>query len=505
MLVSYLLAITAAAATVAGRYIVPGARWLDTDGNAINAHAGNVILDNGTFYWYGEYKIENQTEGAGVSVYSSTDLATWTFHGLALSPSQGGGYGIIQRPKVVYSATTGKYNMWWHADNSTYGFLLQGLATSDTVTGPYTFINATAPLGNWSQDFGLFTDYKSGRSYALYSNGDTVEGRDDYISQYNEDVTAVEEVVFRFDKYDLEAPGIVQTDEDGYYILMSHKTGYRPNDVVAFRADQLEGPWSQPAPVAPLGTRTFNSQSGSTLRIAGSKRTTYLYLGDQWDSFELWDSRYIWLPLTIGDGSGNSNSNNRALSLEWHDVYDLDVTTGEWTAVEGTTYSATGNSNGSSSAGGGDGGGSVILTGNAYLQEASFATDGQIVTGIYGNDSTVTFTGIQGSGKAQWVAFYYQNADDMGFGDNPGGTPDRIGGSFQLRRISSVVVNNNEAVVGQTLVQKDSNKGVLLSTPLLLTLDRGTNNTITVGGLSNGFDVKGADLDRIVVYPPEEE
>ena len=83
-----------------------------------------------------------------------------------------------------------------------------------------------------------------------------------------------------------------------------------------------------------------------------------------------------------------------------------------------------------------------------------------------------------------------------------GGTPDRIGGTWQLRRISSVVVNNDTSNV-HTLFQRDTHKGIILSTPLQLTLEKGRKNTITVRGLWNGFDYKGADLDRIVVYPPE--
>lgn len=90
----------------------------------------------------------------------------------------------------------------------------------------------------------------------------------------------------------------------------------------------------------------------------------------------------------------------------------------------------------------------------------------------------------------------------MGFGDQPGGTPDRIGGSWQLRRISSVVVNGDTDNV-ETLFQHDTHKSIILSTPLQLTLKQGRDNTITVGGLWNGFDYKGADLDRIVVYPTE--
>ncbi|KAK2762154.1 hypothetical protein FQN54_001162 [Arachnomyces sp. PD_36] len=474
------------AAGAQAKYIVPGARWLDTDGNLVNAHAGGILTDpeTGKFWWFGEYKVEGQEEGGGVSVYSSDDLATWESHGIALEPIEGHPYispeHIIQRPKVVFSEETNQYHMWWHADNSTYGWLLQGLATSDNVAGPYTFENAAAPLGNWSQDFGVFTDYKDGKTYSLYSNGDDKNGRDVYITSFNEDITELDEVVHRFDKFDLEAPTIIQT-ENSYYALMSHKTGYRPNNVVAFRADSLSGPWSQPFMVAPHNTRTFNSQSGFSLKIEGTKQTTYLYLGDQWDMNSLWESRYIWLPMEVDD-------RKKSLELVWHDVYDLDVETGEWEPVEGETYYAK----------------DAETEGEAFHQEANFASHGVIATGIYGNDSTVTFHGIEGTGEPQWVSFYYQNIDDMGFGDQPEGAPDRIGGEWQLRRISSVTVNGNTENV-ETLYQRDTHKGIILSTPLQLTLEKGKENTITVGGLSNGFDFKGADLDRIVVYPPEKK
>lgn len=64
------------------------------------------------------------------------------------------------------------------------------------------------------------------------------------------------------------------------------------------------------------------------------------------------------------------------------------------------------------------------------------------------------------------------------------------------------MVNGNTENV-ETLYQRDTHKGIVLSTPLQLTLNEGSNNTITVGGLFNGFNYKGADLDKIVVYPPE--
>lgn len=43
--------------------------------------------------------------------------------------------------------------------------------------------------------------------------------------------------------FDLEAPNILRTP-NLYYAIMSHKTGYRPNNVVYFSAQNLSGPWS---------------------------------------------------------------------------------------------------------------------------------------------------------------------------------------------------------------------------------------------------------------------
>lgn len=77
------------ALTAQGKYIVPGGRWRDTDGNLVNAHAGGILFDEKSekFWWFGEYKTEGQEEGGGVSVYSSEDLATWEAHGKALGMS----------------------------------------------------------------------------------------------------------------------------------------------------------------------------------------------------------------------------------------------------------------------------------------------------------------------------------------------------------------------------------------------------------------------------------
>ncbi|RMJ07767.1 hypothetical protein CDV36_012631 [Fusarium kuroshium] len=472
------------AAVSSAMYIVPAGHWRDTNGNLVNAHAGGVTYDKATEkYWlFGEYKIEGHTEGGGVRVYSSEDLATWEDHGLALEPIPGhpriDPSMVIQRPKVVYAESTGKYNMWWHADapKRAYNWLLQGHAVSDTIEGPYTYVDAYRPLGNWSQDFGLFTDPDSNRSYALYSNGDRREARDVYLTSYNEDITGLEEVVYRWDKFDLEAPSIVKTDV-GYFAIMSHKTGYRPNNVVAFRADKLEGPWSQPWIINPLNTRGLNSQSGNTLTIYGSKQTTHLYLGDRWDLNANWEATYVWLPLIV-------DREKKSIKMEWIDVYDLNVKTGEWSAVEGKTYYSA----------------DATVTGDAWHQEAPFASNGTIVTGIEGNDSTISFE-IDGEGGEQWVSVYYQNIDDMGFGDSPFGAPDRLNGTWILRRYGWVEINN-DTTSRQQISMKDTHKGIIMATPVAVNLTAGVN-TLTIGGISNGNGTKAADVDRIIVYPLE--
>jgi hypothetical protein len=39
------------------------------------------------------------------------------------------------------------------------------------------------------------------------------------------------------------------------------------------------------------------------LKVTGKKATTVIYIGDRWLPGTLWDSRYIWMPVQIGDGT----------------------------------------------------------------------------------------------------------------------------------------------------------------------------------------------------------
>lgn len=50
------------------RYIVPGARWLDTEGNFISSHAGAVVFNpqDALFYWFGQDVVGQNTVFQGV-------------------------------------------------------------------------------------------------------------------------------------------------------------------------------------------------------------------------------------------------------------------------------------------------------------------------------------------------------------------------------------------------------------------------------------------------------
>ena len=121
----------------------PGKTWYDDRGEVINAHGGGLLYSGNTYYWFGEYRSRKGTQG--VNVYSSKDLYNWKFEALALSTdSIHAGSDIepgcvMERPKVIYNAKTGKYVMWFHLElkGKGYSAARAGVAVSDKVTGPF--------------------------------------------------------------------------------------------------------------------------------------------------------------------------------------------------------------------------------------------------------------------------------------------------------------------------------------------------------------------------------
>jgi hypothetical protein len=306
--------LSGAPARAATATITPATTWTDTAGNRLQAHGVGIFTVGSTYYMVGEDKVAGSTFTA-VACYSSTDLVHWTRQANALSRQSSGDLGpgrIVERPKVLYNSTTHKYVLWVHIDNTSYNDQRAGVAVSDTPCGPYTYLGATRPLGHPSRDLGLFKD-DDGTAYMIHE--DPAAGM--RIERLSADYTSAQSTVATFPS--LESPAMAKVG-GRYFLLTSHLTGWGTNDNVYATATSPAGPWSGFTNFAPSGTRTYDSQTSFLLPITGAAGTSYVYVGDRWNSGDLYSSLPVWLPITLtGDGTA---------ALSWYPSWGLDTTTG---------------------------------------------------------------------------------------------------------------------------------------------------------------------------------
>lgn len=293
--------------------ISPGEIWKDDRGQHIQAHGGGIIKIKNLYYWYGEERREGlDTNFRYVSCYSSADLTNWKHLGDALKLSKPDtvlGKWVLERPKVYYNHRTKKYVMYMHVDGSVrnfksneptvtggYSYARVGVAVSDLPEGPFKFIRTFRPLNRESRDIGQFVD-DDGQAYLIFESRPT---KGFFIAKLSDDFLDVKEETC-FIQAPLEGGAIVHY-KGLYYVIGSELTGWRPNPNKFATAKSLSGPWSEFLDFAPSETNTYSSQSTMMIKISGSKKTTVIYMGDQWKPKTQWDSRYLWMPLEIGDG-----------------------------------------------------------------------------------------------------------------------------------------------------------------------------------------------------------
>jgi len=279
--------------------ITPGDVWPDDRGNHIQAHGGGIIRLGNVYYWFGEYRAkDNDPSLRYVGCYSSKDLVNWKFlNKIPFSKPDSIGEGwVLERPKVYYNAKTKKFVMYMHLDNKKYGLANVGVAVSDKVDGGYKLIKSFRPLGLESRDIGQFID-DDGSAYLIFESR---PAKGFYIAQLSDDYLDVARQT-SFIKAPLEGGAIVQY-KGLYYAIGSALTGWKPNPNKFATAKSLEGPWSDFKDIAPPETNTYNSQSTMMIKVSGTKDTSVIFMGDQWKPKTQWDSRYLWMPLHIGDG-----------------------------------------------------------------------------------------------------------------------------------------------------------------------------------------------------------
>jgi len=304
------------AAKSAGTF-TPGELWPDNRGQHIQAHGSGILKMGDTFYWFGEDRGQNlDWRSCHVSCYASTNLADWKFCGDVLNmtaPTNFGRHMILERPKVFYNAPTKKFVMYFHMDNWRYQAASVGVATCDTVAGDYKFLKYFRPLGHESRDIGQFVD-DDGSAYLI--SEDRPNGF--HIFKLSDDYLSIEKDVCLLPEH-LEGGALVHYN-GLYYCVGSHLTGWSPNPNVYATAKSLAGPWSEFKDIAPPEINTYSSQSTMLLKITGTKTTSVIFMGDLWNEYNLGDSRYLWMPLKIGDGK---------MALPAPHKWSLDIATGE--------------------------------------------------------------------------------------------------------------------------------------------------------------------------------
>ena len=100
------------------------------------------------------------------------------------------------------------------------------------------------------------------------------------------------------------------------YLIASGCTAWAPNAARAAVADNIFGPWTE------LGNpcrgkdadKTFHSQSTFVLPVQG-RESTFIFMADRWNQWDLADSRYVWLPLEF-DSDGKP-------SVRWREKWSL--------------------------------------------------------------------------------------------------------------------------------------------------------------------------------------
>ncbi len=353
----------------------PGEVWQDTDNVPIQAHGGQVQKltyqdpKSGEtvtrWVWVGEDKTLGYR--GGVCAYSSDDLYNWQCEGVIMRnvPSRKSldeeeyfkkvyaGYtkeqldnvalsldsqrAVIERPKLLYNEKNKQYVLWFHADgptaksNSNYAAACAGVAVSDSIFGPYKFVDRyrlnTCPPDQedfypdskgMARDMNLFVD-TDGKAYIIYSSE---ENYTLYISRLNDDYTylctAPEQAVYGKDYIRIfpgghrEAPALFLKDGK-YYLMTSGCTGWDPNRASYATADSVFGEWVNHGDPCKGDDNHTTFASQSTCIFNDPETDTWIYMGDRWFSEKLNDSRYIWLPITFKEDGGMELS----FTAEW--------------------------------------------------------------------------------------------------------------------------------------------------------------------------------------------
>lgn len=267
----------------------PGQLWLDTDGKPIQAHAPQILVKDGVYYWYGENK-EKTTLGSnvwtwGIRAYRSTDFYNWEDLGLIIKPDTVNPLSplhysqTLDRPHIIYNRKTGKWVCWIKSmDTDGYFVIMQ----ADRFEGPYTLVRSFKPEGFGVGDFDMYVDEVSGKAYVWFERPHwemvCAELTDDFLGTNG---NYSEHFVGLLPPYTREAPAhFVRNGR--HYMFTSGTTGYVPNPSRVCVFDSYHGEYTDLGcpHVGDKYSDSFGSQISSVVRIPGTG--LYVALADRW-------------------------------------------------------------------------------------------------------------------------------------------------------------------------------------------------------------------------------
>ena len=311
--------------------IVNGTDWMDTDGNRIVAHEGEIARFGDTFYWYGSsyannpkgrFRMDAGPVWNGMQVYRSTDLKNWTYKGVCLPrPESGfGKVGATGRGHVMYNEKTKKYVMWYRWFVAMPASFLC-VATADHPEGPFT-PHGPRQMGTstgFGSDMNVFQD-DDGKGYVIYCDHNKPNagpgGQWRYairIDSLSDDyLTSNREGVLVFDR-GCEAPAMVK-HRGKYIAVASGVHGWAGSDTKCATADSPLGAWTKQADISEQ--RTWGSQVTDLIYLKESD--TVMALCDQWwnpDRSDIEKSRFLFLPLHLDENTGKVKMEYRE---KWH-------------------------------------------------------------------------------------------------------------------------------------------------------------------------------------------
>lgn len=316
--------------TLSQAFISNGTSWYDTDGDVIQAHGSGLIKVGKVFYWFGTDKSANSNTFTTINCYASTDLVHWEFKNTVVTNATHKDIGnyvgnrVIERPKVVYNETTGKYVMWAHWDWSNYSEAEAVVFQCDKIDGDYELVKHFRPFNNMARDCGLYK-LKDGTAYffaAANQNADMVLYKltDDYLDVKEQSATL-------WPGSWRESP-VVFEKNNNFYFVTSGTTGWAPNQGKYSTAAAIEGPWSA---LSNFGNNTtYDSQPTYVFTIEGTEDTTYVYCGDRWQDPTLKDSKYIWLPIQFTPSG---------IKIDYMHRWRIDIEKGTWVEVKDSILS----------------------------------------------------------------------------------------------------------------------------------------------------------------------